>query len=107
MDRAENIITVSHFPPGTSKWNKAEHRLFCYITANWAGQPLVDVQTAVHLIGSTTTTTGLKVTCKLDERSYPTGIKVSDEDFDKMDIEILPINDGWNYIIRGFKRINN
>ncbi len=82
MDRAENIITVSHFPPGTSKWNKAEHRLFCYITANWAGQPLVDVQTAARLIGSAATTTGLKVTCKLDKRSYQTGAKVSDEDFD-------------------------
>ncbi len=100
-------IEVSHFPPGTSKWNKIEHRLFCYITANWAGQPLVDVQTAVHLIGSTTTTTGLKVTCKLDERSYPTGIKVSDEVFDNVDIDFLPINDGWNYIISGLKRTNN
>ncbi len=100
-------IEVSHFPLGTSKWNKVEHHLFCYITANWAGQPLVDVQTAVRLIGSTTTTTGLKVTCKLDERSYQTGIKVSDKDFDKIDMEILPINGGWNYIIRGFKRTIN
>lgn len=101
------MIEVSHFPPGTSKWNKIEHRLFCYITANWAGKPLVDIQTVVHLIGSTTTSTGLKVTCKLDERSYQTGIKVSDVDFDKIDIEILPLNQGWNYIIKGFKCLNN
>lgn len=100
-------IEVSHFPPGTSKWNKVEHRLFCYITANWAGQPLVDVATAVRLIGSTTTTAGLKVICKLDEKSYPTGIKVTDKDFDKIDIKMLSINNGWNYIIKGFKCTNN
>lgn len=96
-------IEVSHFPPGTSKWNKVEHRLFCYITANWAGRPLVDVATAVRLIGSTSTTTGLKVICKLDERSYPTGTKVSDQDFEKIDIEMLSLNNGWNYVIKGFK----
>ncbi len=100
-------IEVSHFPPGTSKWNKIEHRLFCYITANWAARPLVDVQTAVHLIGSTTTTSGLKVICKLDEKSYHTGVKVSDKDFDKINIEFLPINEGWNYTISVFKCIIN
>lgn len=100
-------IEVSHFPPGTSKWNKVEHRLFCYITASWAGQPLVDVATVVRLIGSTTTTAGLKVICKLDEKFYPTGIKVTDEDFDKIDIKMLSINNGWNYIIKGFKCTNN
>ena len=73
-------IHVSHFPPGTSKWNKVEHRLFCYITKNWQGQPLVDIQTAVNLIGSTTTSAGLKVICKADYNDYPLSKKVSDED---------------------------
>jgi len=96
-------IHVSHFPPGTSKWNKIEHRLFCYISKSWAGQPLVDIKTVVKLIGSTTTTKGLKVTCVADENTYPRGIKVTDEEFAKINIE--PIGDfgQWNYIIRGFK----
>lgn len=94
-------IEVSHFPPGTSKWNKVEHRLFCYITANWAGQPLVSVETTVKLIASTTTSTGLKVICKLDERSYPAGITVSDAEFDSIDISRLAPNESWNYIIKG------
>ena len=96
-------IEVSHFPPGTSKWNKVEHRLFCYITSNWSGQPLISVEVAVHLIGSTTTTNGLKVVCKLDERSYPTGIKIADEELEQVDIERFSDNPGWNYVIRGFK----
>ena len=96
-------IEVAHFPPGTSKWNKVEHRLFCYITSNWEGRPIVSVEVAVHLIGSTTTKTGLKVVCKLDERSYPTGIKVSDELLQTIDIEYLSEESSWNYIIRGFK----
>lgn len=95
-------IEVSHFPPGTSKWNKVEHRLFCYITANWAGQPLVSVETTVKLIGSTTTSTGLKVICKLDERSYPVGITVSDAEFESINITRLDPNKSWNYIITGF-----
>ena len=95
-------IEVSHFPPGTSKWNKVEHRLFCYITANWSAQPLVSVETVVKLIGSTTTSTGLKVVCKLDERSYPTGIKVSDDELNSVDISRIAPNESWNYIIRGF-----
>lgn len=98
-------IEVSHFPPGTSKWNKVEHRLFCYITSNWAGQPLISVEVAVHLIGSTTTTNGLRVICKLDERSYPTGIKVADDELEQIDIENFSDNPGWNYIIRGFKKV--
>lgn len=101
------VIEVSHFPPGTSKWNKIEHRLFCYITKNWAGRPLTDVPTVVHLIGSTTTTSGLKVICKLDEKSYQTGLKVSDKDFCDIDIKMLSFNDGWNYIIKGLKCTNN
>ncbi len=96
-------IEVSHFPPGTSKWNKIEHRLFCYISKNWAGKPLIDIVTIVKLIGSTTTQKGLHVVCDVDDKPYQTGIKVSDDELNKMDIEFLGPNKGWNYIIRGFK----
>lgn len=96
-------IYVSHFPPGTSKWNKIEHKLFCYITINWSGIPLIDIETVVCLIGSTTTKTGLKVTCQVDERNYETAIKVSDEDFARIDIEPNLICSSWNYCIKGFK----
>lgn len=96
-------VHVSHFPPGTSKWNKIEHRLFCYISKSWSGQPLVDVETVVDLIGSTTTKQGLKVKCVLDEHEYPTGIKVSDEDYDRIDIERIEPMPNWNYIIYGFR----
>ena len=97
-------VHVSHFPPGTSKWNKIEHRLFCYISKSWAGQPLVDIETVINLIGSTTTQQGLKVKCLLDKNEYPTGIKVSDEDYERIHIDrIEPMSD-WNYIIYGFNR---
>ena len=92
-------IHVSHFPPGTSKWNKVEHRLFCYITKNWQGQPLVDVQTAVNLIGSTTTSAGLKVICKADYNDYPLSKKVSDEDYHSITIDKINPFGNWNYII--------
>ena len=96
-------VLVSHFPPGTSKWNKIEHRLFCYVSKKWAGQPLIDIETVIDLIGSTTTSKGLKVKCILDENEYQTGIKVSESDYARIDIErIEPLAD-WNYIIRGFK----
>lgn len=96
-------IEVSHFPPGTSKWNKIEHKMFSYISKNWEGKPLVDIVTIVKLIGSTTTQKGLKVICNVDERSYATGIKVEKEELEKIDIEYLEPNKGWNYIIKGFK----
>ncbi len=96
-------IYVSHFPPGTSKWNKVEHRLFCYITKNWSGKPLVDIETVVKLIGSTTTKTGLKVSCKVDDHVYESSIKISDEEFEKIDMEKSEICGTWNYCIRGFK----
>ena len=101
-------IEVSHFPPGTSKWNKIEHRLFAMISKNWAGKPLISVETIVSLIGSTTTKTGLKVICKVDKNHYETGLKVSDADFDNIDIEYLNVgtSNKWNYIIRGFKLLN-
>lgn len=96
-------IEVSHFPPGTSKWNKIEHRLFSYISKNWAGKPLIDIVTVVKLIGSTSTQKGLKVVCSVDNKFYPTGVKVNDDQFDAIDIEFKGPNKGWNYIIRGFK----
>jgi transposase len=92
-------IEVSHFPRGTSKWNKVEHRLFCYISANWKGKPLVDVQTAVDLIGSTKTTTGLKVICVRDDTEYELAKKVSDEEFETISIVKIPPFEAWNYRI--------
>ena len=79
-------VTVCHLPPGTSKWNKIEHRLFSHITMNWRGTPLTSHQTVVNLIGAVSTTTGLKVHAELDERDYPTGIKISDADMDALPI---------------------
>lgn len=96
-------VHVSHLPPGTSKWNKVEHRLFCYISRSWAGQPLVDVETVVDLIGATTTRRGLTVRCVLDTREYHTGVKVPAEDYERINIERIEPMPGWNYIIRGFK----
>ncbi len=92
-------IEVSHFPRGTSKWNKVEHRLFCYISSNWKGKPLVDVQTAVDLIGSTKTTTGLEVICVRDDTEYKLSRKVSDEEFENISINRIPPFELWNYII--------
>jgi hypothetical protein len=92
-------VHVSHFPPGTSKWNKIEHRLFCYISSNWKGQPLISIETIVDLIGSTTTTTGLKVLCVTDKNEYKIGIKVSDEDYKTINIKRDMTCPEWNYII--------
>jgi hypothetical protein len=92
-------IHVSHFPPGTSKWNKIEHRLFCYISSHWRGQPLISIETIVDLIGSTITTTGLKVICVRDDNVYKIGIKVSDVDFEKISIKKEIVCPDWNYII--------
>ena len=72
-------ISVCHFPPGTSKWNKIEHRMFCHITENWRGRPLVSREVVVNLIGTTTTEKGLTIRSELDEGSYPTGRKITDE----------------------------
>ena len=96
-------IHVSHLPPGTSKWNKIEHRLFCYISKNWQGQPLVDIETVVKLISSTTTKRGLKVDCVVDQNTYERGLAVSDEAFAAIDLEPIAPFGQWNYIIRGFK----
>ena len=92
-------IYVSHFPPGTSKWNKIEHRLFCYISKTWEGKPLIDVEAAVKLIGSTVTSKGLRVICKRDDTVYESGIKVSDDDFDSIPMTIIEPLGLWNYVI--------
>ncbi len=93
-------ITVCHFPPGTSKWNKVEHRLFSFISSNWRGEPLRDYETVVRLIAGTTTAKGLRVTCRLDRRRYPVGRKVSDEEFATLNLTPDAFHGEWNYIIR-------
>lgn len=93
-------ISVSHFPPGTSKWNKVEHRLFSFISSNWRGKPLVDYETIVNLIANTTTAKGLKVTCRLDRRKYQTGRKVTDEEMQLLNIERNKFHGEWNYVIK-------
>jgi hypothetical protein len=98
-DRTGLEIEVSHFPSGTSKWNKVEHRLFCYISKNWQGKPLIDVQTAVDLIGSTRTTAGLQVICVRDDTQYPLKKKVSVAEFDSIAIIKVSPFDSWNYKI--------
>ena len=97
-------ITVCHFPPGTSKWNKIEHRMFGYISNNWAGKPLISIETVVNYISNTKTTTGLKINCRVDERQYQKGLKVSDECMKS--IELIPLGEfeKWNYTVRGFKQ---
>ena len=92
-------IEVSHFPRGTSKWNKVEHRLFCYISQNGKGKPLVDVQTAVDLIGSTRTTTGLVVIYVRDYTEYELPRKVTGDQFEAILIDKIPPFELWNYRI--------
>ena len=93
-------LQVCHFPPGTSKWNKIEHRLFCFITKNWRGRPLANYQTIVNLIASTTTKTGLTVRAALDEKPYETGIAVTDEQLAKLKITPNEFHGEWNYTIK-------
>jgi hypothetical protein len=92
-------ISVCHLPPGTSKWNKIEHRLFSFITQNWRGKPLITHQVVIDLIAATTTKTGLKVRCELDENIYPTGVKVAQEELDGVNIQRDPFHGEWNYKI--------
>ena len=92
-------LQVCHYPPGTSKWNKIEHKLFCHITQNWRGKPLNSYQTVVELIASTTTTKGLAVRCELDTRSYLKGIKVTDAEMAMLNIAGDPFHPEWNYTI--------
>lgn len=92
-------LQICHFPPGTSKWNKIEHRLFSQITENWRGRPLISREVVINLIANTTTTTGLKVNAALDEGQYPIGIQVTDEQFDSIQIEKDLFHGEWNYRI--------
>jgi transposase len=92
-------ITVCHLPPGTSKWNKIDHRLFAYICIHWRGRPLIDFETIVSLIGATSTTTGLKVTDRLDVDAYPTGVKVPDSAMSQLKLEPHATHPQWNYTL--------
>ena len=98
-DETGLTLQVCHYPPGTSKWNKIEHRLFCHITQTWRGKPLTSRETVVELIASTTTKTGLTVRCELDTRIYPKGIKVDDEEMATLNIEGDAFHPEWNYTI--------
>ena len=92
-------VHVCHFPPGTSKWNKIEHRLFCYITQNWRGKPLTSFETVVNLIGSTRTAKHLRVKARMDQRSYPTGVKVSKAQMKGLSLQPDRFHGDWNYRI--------
>ena len=93
-------LHINHYPPGTSKWNKIEHRMFCHITQNWRGQPLQSRATVIELIANTTTKTGLKVECALDERTYEKGIRISNDQMRQLAIEGDAFHPGWNYTIK-------
>jgi hypothetical protein len=97
-------VTVTHLPPGTSKWNKIEHRLFAYISQNWRGKPLVSHAVIVQLIGSTTTDTGLHVSCEMDGSLYPKSVRVSDQEMAALNITHHPFHGEWNYTISPISR---
>ena len=99
-DETGLVLHVHHYPPGTSKWNKIEHRMFCHITQNWRGRPLTDRLAIVELIGATTTKVGLKVECALDTRTYEKGIKVSHAEMERLDITGDNFHPEWNYTIK-------
>ena len=98
-DKTGLAISVCHLPPGTSKWNKIEHRMFCFITQNWRGRPLLTHSTIVSLIAGTRTSTGLKIRCKLDRRNYPAGVKVTDQQLSLINLEPADFHGEWNYTI--------
>lgn len=105
-DTIDLTLRICHFPPGTSKWNKIEHRLFSYITKNWRGRPLISQQAVVNLIASTTTTTGLIVRAALDTHKYETGIKVSDDQMASLKLTPAKFHGEWNYSIAPRRRRN-
>ena len=105
-DQTGLSITVAHLPPGTSKWNRIEHRLFAFITQNWRGKPLVSHQVIVQLIANTTTSTGLTVKCRLDENAYENGIKVTDAEMAKLNISQADFHGEWNYTFQPRKPDN-
>ena len=100
VNQNKSKITVCHFPPGTSKWNKIEHHLFSYISMNWRGRPLTDYRTVVNLIASTTTKTGLTVKVRLDKKKYRRGIKVSEDEMKRLSIQQHEFHGDWNYTIK-------
>ncbi|MDB6134707.1 MAG: Rhodopirellula transposase family protein [Verrucomicrobiales bacterium] len=93
-------ILVCHLPPGTSKWNKIEHRMFCHITRNWRGRPLVSHEVIIELIGATTTEKGLSIRAEMDTGKYPNGIQVSDEEMEALALERADFHGEWNYLIK-------
>ncbi len=99
-DETGLVLSICHFPPGTSKWNKIEHRLFSFISSNWRGEPLRDYHTIVSLIAKTTTAKGLKVMCRLDRRKYPLGRRVSDEEMKRVKLKRNTFHGDWNYLIQ-------
>lgn len=99
-DETDLTIKVRHYPPGTSKWNKIEHRLFCYITQNWRGRPLTDHATIIDLIASTTTTAGLKVEAVLDTTTYEKGIKITKAEMKRLNIHGETFHPEWNYSVK-------
>ena len=99
-DRTGLEIVVCHFPRGTSKWNKIEHRLFSFISHNWRGKPLIDYATIINLITSTTTSTGLKVYARLDQTEYPKGVAVSDKQIAQINLHKHTFHGDWNYTIQ-------
>ena len=92
-------IQVCHFPPGTSKWNKIEHRMFSFVSLNWRGKPLESLEVIINLIATTTTTTGLKVYARLDDRDYPKGVEVTDQQLAAVNITRHSFHGDWNYSI--------
>ena len=98
-DETGLIIQVCHYPPGTSKWNKIEHRMFCHITQNWRAMPLVSLYVVIALIAATTTKKGLSVRCELDPNTYPKGIKVPDAEMATLNITRDAFHPEWNYSI--------
>jgi hypothetical protein len=98
-DQSGLTVTVCHYPPGTSKWNKIEHRMFSFISLNWQGKPLVSYETVINLIGATRTATGLRVKAKLDTRYYEAGVKISDEEMKQISLRTHSTNPEWNYTI--------
>ncbi|MBZ5563325.1 MAG: ISAzo13 family transposase [Acidobacteriia bacterium] len=98
-DQSGLEVTVCHYPPGTSKWNKIEHRMFSYISVNWQGRPLVSYETVVNLIGATRTKTGLRIKAALDTRQYEAGVKISDAEMERINLRPHSTNPSWNYTI--------
>lgn len=103
-ERLQMDIYMCHLPPGTSKWNKIEHRMFCHITQNWRGKPLISHEVIVNLIAATTTTKGLKIYAELDNATYPTGLKVSKQELSAINITLNDFHGDWNYSISPAKK---